>query len=305
MQLAISQRLKTSNEIHHREEMPTEIINGRLIAQSIKKSMETKIKELQKIYDIHPKVVTIKIGHDPSSELYLNLRNKACDEAGIKATEIDFESSIPEHKVLNTIQQLNKDSSIQGIMIQYPIPDHISQFQLMKAISPEKDIEGLHPQNLGQTLLGTEYLVPCTPLAVMKIIDHAHIDLAGKNVTIINHSNVVGKPLAVMCLNRNATVTVCHVYTEDIKPYTQQADLLISATGIPGLITADHIKNNAIIIDVGIAPTPEGIKGDVDRTTVDGKAAQLTPVPGGVGPVTIASSIYNIVQILETSIKRK
>jgi methylenetetrahydrofolate dehydrogenase (NADP+)/methenyltetrahydrofolate cyclohydrolase len=139
----------------------------------------------------------------------------------------------------------------------------------------------------------------------MKIIDHEHIDLTGKNVTIINHSNVVGKPLAVMCLNRNATVTICHVYTKDIKPYTQQADILIPATGIPGLITGDHIKNDATIIDVGIAPTPEGIKGDIDRTTVEGKAARLTPVPGGVGPVTIASSIYNIGQILEASIKRK
>jgi methylenetetrahydrofolate dehydrogenase (NADP+)/methenyltetrahydrofolate cyclohydrolase len=305
MQSAISQRLKTSNEIHPREEMQTHIINGRLIAQSIKESMTTTIKEFQKKHEISPKVVTIKIGHDPSSELYLQLRNKACDEVGIKATEIDFESSIPENKVLNTIQQLNQDSSIHGIMIQYPIPEHISQFQLMKAISPEKDVEGLHPQNLGQTLLGNEYLVPCTPLAVMKIIDHEHIDLTGKNVTIINHSNVVGKPLAIMCLNRNATTTVCHVYTENIKPYTQQADILIPATGIPGLITGDHIKNDAIIIDVGIAPTPNGIKGDVERTTVEGKAAQLTPVPGGVGPVTIASSIYNIVQILDTSIKKK
>jgi len=305
MQSSISQRLKTSNEIHLREEMPTHIINGRLIAQSIKESMTTKIKEFQKKYEISPKVITIKIGHDPSSELYLHLRNKACNEVGIKATEIDFESSIPEKKVLNTIQQLNQDSSIHGIMIQYPIPEHLSQFQLMKAISPEKDVEGLHPQNLGQTLLGNEYLVPCTPLAVMKIIDHEQIGLTGKNVTIINHSNVVGKPLAVMCLNRNATTTVCHVYTENIKPYTQQADILIPATGIPGLITGDHIKNDAIIIDVGIAPTPEGIKGDVERTTVEGKAAQLTPVPGGVGPVTIASSIYNIVQILETSIMKK
>ncbi len=285
--------------------MPTDIINGRLIAQNIKKSMAAKIKELQKTYDIHPQIVTIKIGHDPSSELYLQLRNKACTEVGIKATEIDFESSIPENKVINTIQQLNKDSSIQGIMIQYPIPEHISQYQLMQTISPEKDVEGLHPQNLGQTLVGKEHLVPCTPLAVMKIIDHQHIDLTGKNVTIINHSNIVGKPLAVMCLNRNATVTVCHVYTQDMKPYTQHADILIPATGIPGLITADHIKNDAIIIDVGIAPTPKGIKGDVDRTTVEGKAAQLTPVPGGVGPVTIASSIYNIVQILKTNIEKK
>jgi methylenetetrahydrofolate dehydrogenase (NADP+)/methenyltetrahydrofolate cyclohydrolase len=279
--------------------MSTEIINGRAIANSIKELMAEKLEILQSKYRLNPKIVTVKIGHDPSSELYLRLRNKACAQVGIESSEINFEDSVSENKVVNTIQQLNMDADIHGILIQYPVPNHISQFRLMQTIAPSKDVEGLHPHNLGQTLLGKEFLVPCTPLAVMKIIDHEDIDLQGKEVTIINHSNVVGKPLVVLCLNRNATVSICHIFTNDMRPYTRKADILITATGIPGLITADHIKENAIILDVGIAPTPEGIKGDVDKSSVDGKAAKLSPVPGGVGPVTIASSIYNIVQIFE------
>lgn len=282
--------------------MPVQLINGREIANAIKTEIKTKIDNLHSKYQIQPKVVTIKIGHDPSSELYLKLRNNACTQVGINTSVIEFEASITINDVEKTITQINKDPSIHGIMIQYPVPQHISQYQLMQSISPAKDVEGLHPHNLGQTLLGKEYLVPCTPLAVMKIISHERITLEGKYVTIINHSNVVGKPLAVMCLNRNASISVCHVYTPDIIPFTKKADILISATGIPGLITANHIKKNVIIIDVGIATTSEGIKGDVNRTSVESIAAKLTPVPGGVGPVTIASSLWNIVQIIENNI---
>jgi methylenetetrahydrofolate dehydrogenase (NADP+)/methenyltetrahydrofolate cyclohydrolase len=282
--------------------MPVQLINGREIANAIKTEIKTKIDNLHSKYQIQPKVVTIKIGHDPSSELYLKLRNNACTQVGINTSVIEFEASITINDVEKTITQINKDPSIHGIMIQYPVPQHISQYQLMQSISPAKDVEGLHPHNLGQTLLGKEYLVPCTPLAVMKIISHERITLEGKYVTIINHSNVVGKPLAVMCLNRNASISVCHVYTPDIIPFTKKADILISATGIPGLITANHIKKNVIIIDVGIATTSEGIKGDVNRTSVESIAAKLTPVPGGVGPVTIASSLWNIVQIIENNV---
>jgi methylenetetrahydrofolate dehydrogenase (NADP+)/methenyltetrahydrofolate cyclohydrolase len=285
--------------------MPVKLIDGREIAHTIKTEMKTKIDNLQSKHQIQPKVVTIKIGHDPSSELYLKLRNNACNQVGIKTSIIDFETSISKNEVLKTITQFNEDPEIHGIMIQYPVPEHISQYQLMQSISPAKDVEGLHPHNLGQTLLGNEYLVPCTPLAIMKIIDHEHINLEGRYVTIINHSNVVGKPLAVMCLNRNATISVCHVYTADIIPFTKKADILISATGIPGFITADHIKQNVILIDVGIAPTSEGIKGDVNKLSVENIAAKLTPVPGGVGPVTIASSLCNIVQIIEYRVKAK
>ncbi len=285
--------------------MPTQIINGKEIANSIKKQLTTQISFLKKKYKIEPTVTTIKIGHDPSSELYLKLRNKACKEVGITTTEINFETSITQNKVIKTLTDLNHDIEIHGILIQYPVPHHIDPIKLMNTISPHKDIEGLHPHNLGQTLLGNEHLVPCTPLAVIKILEHEAIDLKGKNVTIINHSNVVGKPLAIMCLNRNATVNVCHIFTKDIAPFTKKADILISATGIPNLITKDHIKKNSVIIDVGITATKDGIKGDVNRTSVENKAAKLTPVPGGVGPVTIASSIINMVQILKQSTKKQ
>jgi methylenetetrahydrofolate dehydrogenase (NADP+)/methenyltetrahydrofolate cyclohydrolase len=284
--------------------MSTHIINGRAIAENILNSISNRIQKLQSKSQITPKVVTIKIGHDASSELYLKLRNKACKKVGITTSKIEFKSDISQEEVMKTIQTLNQDEKTHGIMIQYPIPNHISQYHLMQAINPNKDVEGLHPYNLGQTLIGNEFLVPCTPLAVIKIIDHENIELKGKNVTIVNHSNIVGKPLAMLCVNRNATVNICHIYTDDIKYYTKKAEILIPATGIPGLITKDHVKKNAIIIDVGISSTPEGIRGDINRSSVDDIAASITPVPGGVGPVTIACSIYNIVQILEARVTK-
>ena len=276
--------------------MTAKIINGREIAKEIRNAIADEVKVLKSKYNITPTITTIKIGNNPESELYLKLRDKACEDVGIISDRINLPVDVSEQEVLQTIERLNKDSKTHGILIQYPVPNHISTDILMKSVDPKKDVEGFNPYNMGNVLIGNESIVPCTPLAVLTILDHEKVDLKGKEVTIVNHSNVVGKPLATLFLNRNATVSVCHVFTKDIKPYTSKADILVTATGIPKLITAGHVKKNAFVIDVGIVSTKEGICGDVDMNSVKEKAGRVTPVPGGVGPVTVACSLKNMIK---------
>ena len=276
--------------------MTVTLINGREIALEIKQNLAEEIKHLKQKYSTEPVMTTITIGQDPSSDLYLRLRTSACKEIGITTNLMRFDTGIPEDTILQTIKSLNEDPSVQGIFIQYPVPSHLSPSKLMRTVVAQKDIEGFNPENLGRTLIGDEFLVPCTPLSVLTILKHEHIELEGMDVVIVNHSNVVGKPLAALLLNRNATVALCHVYTRDLKQYTSKADILISGAGVLNLITKDHIRNNAIIVDVGIVETKEGVRGDVDAESVKEKAALLTPVPGGVGPVTIACALQNMVR---------
>jgi len=276
--------------------MTAKIVNGREIAKEIRKKVYGEVTELKSKYKVVPTITTIKIGKDPSSELYLKLRDNACKEVGINSNHLEFDENISGDKVINAINKLNSDINIHGILIQYPVPNHISQDELMSIIHPKKDVEGFNPYNMGRTLLGNEHITPCTPFSVLTILEHENVDLKGKDVAIVNHSNVVGKPLAALLLNRNATVAVCHVFTKDVKQYTSKADILVTAAGIPKLITKDHVKENAFVIDVGIIETNEGICGDVDFDEVKEKADKITPVPGGVGPVTIACSLKNMLK---------
>ena len=276
--------------------MTAEIVNGREIAKEIRKKVYEEVTKLNSKYKVVPTIITIKIGKDPSSELYLKLRDNACKEVGINSNHLEFDENISEDKVINAINKLNSDINIHGILIQYPVPNHISQDKLMSIIHPKKDVEGFNPYNMGRTLLGNEHIIPCTPFSVLTILEHENVDLKGKDVVIVNHSNVVGKPLAALLLNRNATVAVCHVFTKEVKQYTSKADILVTATGIPKLITKDHVKENAFVIDVGIVKTNEGICGDVDFDGIREKTGKITPVPGGVGPVTIACSLKNMLK---------
>lgn len=272
--------------------MTAKVIDGRQIAKEIRKKISKEVTKLK----VKPKIITIKIGKDPSSELYLRLRDNACKEVGINSNHLELDENISEEKVIKAIQNLNRDVNTHGILIQYPIPDHISQNILMRTVDPKKDVEGFNPQNMGRTLLGDEYLVPCTPLSVLTILKYENVNLEGKDVVIVNHSNIVGKPLAALLLNRNATVSVVHVFTKDIKPYTTQADILITATGIQKLIKNDHVKEGAFVIDVGIIKTKDGVCGDVDFNSIKEKVWKITPVPGGVGPVTIACCLQNMLK---------
>ena len=272
------------------------IVNGTEIAKEIRKKISEEIFQLKKEYNCNPVVTTIIVGNDSSSKLYLKLRDNACKEVGIISKHDEFDAKVSEQKIFKAIQKLNADDSVHGILIQYPVPIHLSQKKLMQMIDPRKDVEGLNPVNLGRTLIGDEYLIPCTPLSILTILQHEHITLKGKNIVIINHSNVVGKPLAALLLSRNATVAVCHIFTKNLKLYTSRADILITGAGVPNLITTDYIKDNAIVLDVGIVKTKDGVCGDVDFNAVKEKAAVISPVPGGVGPITIACALKNIVK---------
>jgi methylenetetrahydrofolate dehydrogenase (NADP+)/methenyltetrahydrofolate cyclohydrolase len=280
--------------------MTARIIDGRAIAASIRQQISKDVKKLQQHYHIVPTVVTVKVGYNPSSELYLKLRNKACAEVGITTKTIELSEDTSEKKILQELQTLNTRSDIHGILVQFPIPKHIHPTTVMNAIHPMKDVEGFHPSNMGQLVNGNEYLIPCTPLSVLTILEHEHVLLEGKNIAIVNHSAVVGKPLTLLFLNRNATVSVCHVFTKDIIPFTSQADILVTATGIPHMITPAHVKKGATVIDVGITATKDGVCGDVDFESVKEKASAITPVPGGVGPVTIACSLCNMIKTFTT-----
>jgi methylenetetrahydrofolate dehydrogenase (NADP+)/methenyltetrahydrofolate cyclohydrolase len=283
--------------------MTAVIVNGREIAKEIRSKISEEIQQLKMEYQAEPMITTITIGQNPTSELYLKLRIAACNEVGITSKLLHFDADVAEKTILQTIQYLNDDSSVHGILIQYPVPPHLSPNMLMRTVAAQKDVEGFNPENLGRTLIGDEDLVPCTPLSVLTILEHEHIALKGKDIVIVNHSNVVGKPLTALLLNRNATVAVCHVFTQNLKEYASKADILITGAGVLNLITKNHIKNKAIVVDVGIIETSDGVRGDVDFESVKEKAAVLTPVPGGVGPVTIACALSNMVKTYRNCVK--
>jgi methylenetetrahydrofolate dehydrogenase (NADP+) / methenyltetrahydrofolate cyclohydrolase len=280
-------------------------IDGRKIAKELKKRISKTVEELKSKYKIVPNITTIVIGDDKSSELYLKLRDKACNEVGILSNHLEFSKNISEKEVLEEIFRLNNDKNVHGILIQLPLPGHLSQTKLINSIDPKKDVEGLNPFNIGRTLNGDEYIVPITPLSVLTILENEKTEFKGKNIVIINHSNHVGKPLVALMLNRNATVTICHVFTKDLKKFTNESDILISATGVRNLINADFIKKGATVIDIGIVNTKDGICGDVDYKSAIEKAERITPVPGGVGPVTVACSLLNMIKTFKNCVEGK
>jgi methylenetetrahydrofolate dehydrogenase (NADP+)/methenyltetrahydrofolate cyclohydrolase len=285
--------------------MTAKIVDGRKIAAGLRKNISIEVEQLKSKYKTTLDVTTIKAGNDPSSELYLKLRDKACDEVGIKSNHLEFPENVSEKEILESIDKLNEDKNVHGILVQLPLPSHLSQDKLINALNPKKDVEGLNPNNMGRTLNGDEHIIPITPFSVLTILEHEKTEIQGKDVVIVNHSNHVGKPLAALFLNRNATVSVCHVFTKDSKNYTSQADILVTATGVPKLIKKDYVKNNAFVIDVGIIQTEDGICGDVDFESVKEIAGKITPVPGGVGPVTVACSLKNMIKTFKNCVEEK
>jgi methylenetetrahydrofolate dehydrogenase (NADP+) / methenyltetrahydrofolate cyclohydrolase len=283
--------------------MVTELIYGKDIAQRIKKSVIEDVRIFIDQTGSSPRISTFMVGDDKPSQIYMNLRKKACDIVGIDTERIVLDSSVTEQEFIQMIRKKNDQQTIHGILVQLPLPEHISTSMVFETINPCKDVEGLTPYNMGKTLIGEEYLVPCTPLAVLRILEHISIDLKGKHVVIINHSTIVGKPLTALCLNRNATVSVCHVFTKDIKPFTRKADILITAAGVPGLIKAEHVKQDCVVIDVSIVKTDNGVIGDVDQASMMDHCSYLTPVPGGVGPVTIACALENMIKTMNLTVK--
>jgi len=272
------------------------IIDGKKLAQEIRVNLKIKCEELKE-KGINPRLAVIMVGDDKASQVYVRNKSKACDETGVEFEEHLLPADIEQKVLIDLIEKLNQDNKVHGILLQSPIPRHLDINEAFGAIAPEKDVDGFNPVNVGKLCLNQDTFVSCTPYGVMKMFEAYDIDLTGKNVTIIGRSNIVGKPLIQCCLNKNATVTVCHSKTKDLKQHTQNADVVIAAIGKSKFITADMIKQDAIVIDVGINRGEDGkLTGDVDFENVQNKASYITPVPGGVGPMTIAMLMNNVIK---------
>lgn len=280
----------------------TQILDGKATAAAVLESLQADVQKLD------PKLVVVQVGDNPASTSYIKQKIKSCDAVGMRHEHIHLAADISLQDVLDVVQKLNNDDDVTGFFVQLPLPDHLQPHvpQIIRAVDPMKDIDGFTAYNLGKVFLSTEYehLPPATPAGIMLLLDHYKIDCKGKNVTVVGHSNTVGKPLSIMFLNRDATVTTCHIHTKDLKSKTIDADILCVAVGKPGLITADMVKDGAVVVDVGITKTNDGLKGDVDFDAVQGKVSAITPVPGGVGPMTVASLIRNCVHAKKRQLQK-
>ncbi|WP_226642472.1 bifunctional methylenetetrahydrofolate dehydrogenase/methenyltetrahydrofolate cyclohydrolase FolD [Mesobacillus subterraneus] len=280
------------------------IIDGKEIAQKKKLEIADQVQELKK-QGVTPGLAVILVGDNQASRTYVNSKQKTARELGMHNVLIEYPVSITEQELLAKIDELNKDEEIHGILVQLPLPDHISEKKLIEAISPEKDVDGFHPINIGRMMTGQDAFLPCTPYGVMVMMKEIEMDLAGKHVVVVGRSNIVGKPAGQLFLNENATVTYCHSRTKDLKEYTKQADVIIAAVGKADLITADHVKPGAVVIDVGMNRNELGkLCGDVAYDEVKEKAGYITPVPGGVGPMTIAMLMYNTLKSAKNHMNR-
>ena len=272
------------------------LIDGKKLAQEIRSNLKVKCEELKE-KGINPKLAVIMVGEDKASQVYVRNKSKACNEIGIEFEEFLLSENIEQEELIELIKKINQDKNVHGILLQSPIPAHLDINEAFRTIAPEKDVDGFNPINVGKLCLNQDTFVSCTPYGIMKMFEAYNIDLTGKNVTIIGRSNIVGKPLIQCCLNKNATVTVCHSKTKDLKEHTQNADVVIAAIGKSKFVTADMIKQGAVVIDVGINRGEDGkLTGDVDFENVSKKASYITPVPGGVGPMTIAMLMNNVIK---------
>lgn len=278
------------------------IIDGKIISAQIKEEIKKEVIKLKDERNITPGLAFILVGENPASVSYVKSKGKACEELGFYSVTNALPENTSENEVLDLISKYNEDNSIHGILVQLPVPKHINEEKIIEAINYKKDVDGFHPQNIGRLIIGSKCFIPCTPFGVVEMIQRSGIETKGKNVIVIGRSNIVGKPVANLFIQKlfNSTVTVCNSYTKDIKEHTLRADILIAAIGKPHFVTADMIKDGCVIIDVGINRIPDASKksgsrltGDVDFVGCIGKCLKITPVPGGVGLMTIAMLMKN------------
>lgn len=276
-----------------------EMINGKKLAKETREKLKIKCDELKE-RGINPKFAAIMIGNDTASQIYIRNKSKACEEIGIEFEEYLLSENIEQKELIEKIKGLNNRKDIHGILLQSPIPANLDINEAFRTIAPEKDVDGFNPLNIGKLCLNQDTFVSCTPYGIMKLFEAYGIELEGKDVTIVGRSNIVGKPLIQCCLRKNATVTVCHSKTKDLKKHTKDADVVIMAIGKSKFLKADMVKEGAVVIDVGINRDSEGkITGDADFDNILSKASFITPVPGGVGPMTIAMLMNNIIKAAE------
>jgi len=275
----------------------TTLLDGRAVSDSLLTAVTKEVAAL-KSRGISPKLVVLVVGENPASQVYVRKKEEACAKVGILSERVAMPESVTQEELLAKIEALNKDAAVTGMIVQLPLPKHIEEPKVIKAIDPYKDVEGFHAYNVGKMLLSKDFeeLSPCTPKGIIKILEFYKIDVAGMDCVVIGRSNIVGKPMAMMLLNRDATVTSCHRRTKDLARYTKEADLIVVAVGKPNLLTADMVKEGVVVIDVGMNRLEDGkLVGDVDFEGVKAKASAITPVPGGVGPMTVACLLESTV----------
>lgn len=264
------------------------ILDGKKLSLILQEDLKEKINKLSN----SPNLTVVMVGEDKASKIYVKNKEKIAKKMGIDTNTIYLNSETTTDELLSIIERLNKDKSVNGILVQLPLPKHIDENLVLEKISPLKDVDGFHPKNLGKLMINNALMIPCTPLGIIKLLDFYNIELEGKNVVILGRSNIVGKPMLHLLLQKNATVTITHSYTKNLKDITKKADILIVAIGKSNFITKEYIKDNTIIVDVGINRVDNKIMGDVDFNSVKDKVSFITPVPGGVGPLTITMLMY-------------
>ncbi len=275
----------------------SQIISGKELSKSIRQDVKEEVSKLQATYGKVPHLVVVLVGEDPASQSYVKAKKRACEKAGMKSTIIRKEDTITEVELLNIVDQLNNDTDVHGILVQLPIPKHIDENKVINAIKQEKDVDGFHPLNVAAIHTGEKGILPATPKGIITMLKSTNQDIEGKRALVIGRSNIVGKPVSMLLLKENATVTIAHSRTKNMKELALQSDILVAAVGRAHFVTADMVKEGAIVIDVGVNRTDEGkLVGDVDFENVKDKASFITPVPGGVGPMTIASLLQNTVE---------
>ena len=283
--------------------MSAKIIDGRAIAAKIREEQKQRILRLQQQHGVRPGLAVILVGNDPGSQVYVRNKVTACKDVGIRSELVEMPATATQDQLLSRIDALNTDPTIHGILVQLPLPPQIDVHSVLERIDFHKDVDGFHLYNVGGLITGNTVFPPCTPYGVQKILEHEHIEVEGRNVVVVGASNIVGKPMALMLMQQEATVCICHKKTRDLGMFTMLADILVVAAGVPGLIVPQMVRTGAVVIDVGINRLPDGrIVGDVEFEGVRQKASAITPVPGGVGPMTIAMLLHNTVQSAERSV---
>ncbi len=271
------------------------IIDGKAISAKLKEELKDEVEKLKEV-GIIPGLAVIIVGNDPASKTYVNSKEKNAEKLGLYSVKHQLDEKVSEEQLLKLIDDLNNDSKIHGILVQLPLPNHIDSKKVLNKISIEKDVDGFHPENVGKMIVGDKAFLPCTPNGVIKILEYENVEITGKHAVIIGRSNIVGKPMAALLLERNATVTVCHSKTKNLSEIVNLADIVVAAVGRPNFVKADMVKEGAVVIDVGINRVDGKLIGDVDFDSVKEKASLITPVPGGVGPMTIAMLMYNTIE---------
>jgi|TARA_B110000438_G_scaffold23394_1_gene21429 methylenetetrahydrofolate dehydrogenase (NADP+)/methenyltetrahydrofolate cyclohydrolase len=278
------------------------LIDGKKVSGEIRNRLADEIQELKKKTGKTPGLATVLVGDDPASAVYVRNKNKICGELGFQSFEQKLSADTSEEKLLQLVGELNSNKDVHGILVQLPLPDQIDSEKILQAIDPKKDVDGFHPVNVGKLVVGNALLTPCTPTGIIALLDRYDIEISGKHAVIIGRSNIVGKPVSMLLLHRNATITICHSRTQNLEEVTRSADILVAAVGRANFVTDEMVSEGTVVIDVGINRVDGKLTGDVDFEPVSKKASHITPVPGGVGPMTIALLMENTLKAFKESL---